>query len=130
MTCGVGCRHSSDLASLWLWCRPAATALIRALAWEPSYATGVALKDKKNKTNKKNPQLFSPLMTMHTSATNTKYVLSGRATKTARQYLPPGRGRKINKEAFYNKHKAPSKLLQFLSEHTWVLSEIKKETFQ
>ena len=48
MTCGVGCRHDSDPASLWLWCRPAATAPFRPLAWEPSYAAGAALeKDKK-----------------------------------------------------------------------------------
>ena len=40
-----------DLALLWLWCRLAATALIRPLAWEPPYATGVALKSKKQ-TNK------------------------------------------------------------------------------
>ena len=23
-SCGIGCRHGSDLALLWLWCRPAA----------------------------------------------------------------------------------------------------------
>ena len=34
---------------LWLWCRPAATALIRPLAWEPPYAIGVAVKKKKEK---------------------------------------------------------------------------------
>ena len=34
----------SDPALLWLWCRPAATAPIRLLAWEPPYAVGVALK--------------------------------------------------------------------------------------
>ena len=28
MSGGIGCRHSSDLALLWLWCRPAAMALI------------------------------------------------------------------------------------------------------
>ena len=28
VSCGVGCRHGSDLALLWLWCRPATTALI------------------------------------------------------------------------------------------------------
>ena len=32
---------------LWLWCRPAATALIRLLAWELPYAMGTALKKKK-----------------------------------------------------------------------------------
>ena len=30
-------------------CRPAATALIRSLAWEPPYAMGVALKKQKEK---------------------------------------------------------------------------------
>ena len=39
--CGVGCRHGSDPTLLWLWRRPAATALIRPLAWEPPYAVGV-----------------------------------------------------------------------------------------
>ena len=28
VSCSVGCRHSSDLVLLWLWCRPAAVALI------------------------------------------------------------------------------------------------------
>ena len=49
MSCGVGDRHGSDLALLWLWCRSAATALIRPLAWEPPYATGEALKRQKTK---------------------------------------------------------------------------------
>ena len=46
MSCSVGCRFSSNLVSLWLGCRLAAVALIRPLAWEPSYAVGVALKKK------------------------------------------------------------------------------------
>ena len=33
-----------DLMLLWLWCRLAATAPIRPLAWEPPNATGAALK--------------------------------------------------------------------------------------
>ena len=32
--CGVGHKHGSDPALLWLWCRPAAVAPIRLLAWE------------------------------------------------------------------------------------------------
>ena len=35
-----------DLALLWLWCRLVATAPIRPLAWEPPYATSIALKNK------------------------------------------------------------------------------------
>ena len=49
VTCGVGRRHSWDLALLWLWCRPTAAAPIRLLAWEPPYATGGALKREKEK---------------------------------------------------------------------------------
>ena len=44
VSCGVGRRRSSsDPVLLWLWCRLAATAPIRPLAWEPPYATGAAL---------------------------------------------------------------------------------------
>ena len=46
---GVGHRGGSDPALLWLWCRPAAAALIQPLAWELPYAVGVALKRKKKK---------------------------------------------------------------------------------
>ena len=42
MSYGVGCRHGSDPALLWLWRRPEATAPIRPLAWEPPYAAGAA----------------------------------------------------------------------------------------
>ena len=44
MSCGVGYRWSLEPALLWLWCRLAATVPIQPLAWEPSYAAGVALK--------------------------------------------------------------------------------------
>ena len=63
MSCGIGCRHSSDLVLLWLWCRPAAVAPIRPLAWESPYAMGAAQeiattttttkRQKRQKTNKK-----------------------------------------------------------------------------
>ena len=39
---------------LWVWCRPAATALIQPLAWELSYATGAALKKKRKEKEKNN----------------------------------------------------------------------------
>ena len=44
MSCGVGLRYSSDPALLSLRCRPAATAPIQPLGWEPPYASGAALK--------------------------------------------------------------------------------------
>ena len=43
MSYGVGRRHGLDPALLWLWHRPAATAQIGPLAWEPPCAMGVAL---------------------------------------------------------------------------------------
>ena len=43
MICGVCRRCSSGLALLWLWCRPAAIALIRPLAQEVPYAAGAAV---------------------------------------------------------------------------------------
>ena len=53
MSCGVGCRHSSDLVLLWLWCRTAAAAPTGPLAWELPYATGAALKRQKEKRKNK-----------------------------------------------------------------------------
>ena len=58
VSCGVGHRRGSDPALLWLWCRPAAVALIGPLAWEPPYATSAALKKKKIVS------LLSPLITL------------------------------------------------------------------
>ena len=57
MSCGVGRRHGSDLALLWLWRMPVATAPIRPLAQEPPYAVGTALK-KGQKTKKKSQGIY------------------------------------------------------------------------
>ena len=53
MSCSVGHRHGSDLALLWLCHRPAPTAPIRPLAWEPAYAVGAAIKKKDKRQKKK-----------------------------------------------------------------------------
>ena len=57
MSCGVGRRLGSDPVLLWLWRRPAATASIRPLPWEPPYAEGaaqeIAKRQKKKKKKKK-----------------------------------------------------------------------------
>ena len=42
-------------ALLWLWCRLAAAAPIRPLAWEPPYVVSVGLKKKKKKKKKDRP---------------------------------------------------------------------------
>ena len=55
MTCGVGHRHSLDLALLWLWHRLVATALIQPLAWESPHATGGAALKRQKDQKKKSP---------------------------------------------------------------------------
>ena len=47
MSYAVGCRNVSDPKLLWLWCKPAAVALID---WELPYAVCAALKSKKEKS--------------------------------------------------------------------------------
>ena len=49
MSWGVGRRPGLDPALLWLWCRLAATALIKPLAWEFPYAIGAALEKAKER---------------------------------------------------------------------------------
>ena len=51
MSCGVGGRYSSDLALLWLWYRPAATALIQPLAQESSIGCRCGPKKTKKKSD-------------------------------------------------------------------------------
>ena len=51
-SCSVGCRCALDLMLPWLWCRLAAVAQIRPLAWELPYAAGRAVKRKQIKQNK------------------------------------------------------------------------------
>ena len=52
MSCGVGHRCGSDPVWLRLRCTSAGVAPIRPLAWEPPYATSVALKKEKKHKNK------------------------------------------------------------------------------
>ena len=56
MSCGVGRRHGSDPALLWLWYRLAAAAPIRPLAWELPYCHRCGPKKTKNKEQKTNKQ--------------------------------------------------------------------------
>ena len=53
MSSGVGRRCGWDLALLWLWRKPVATALIPRLDWEFPYPAGGALKRQKKKKDKK-----------------------------------------------------------------------------
>ena len=54
VSCGVGHRCGSDPLRLWLWCRLAAVAPIRPLAWEPPYAAGEAQEMAKRQRQKQN----------------------------------------------------------------------------
>ena len=53
MSCGVGHRCGSDPVLLWLWRRPAPTAPIIPLAWEPPYAVGVSQEIAKRQEKKR-----------------------------------------------------------------------------
>jgi len=55
MSCDIV--RNTVTALLWLWCRPAAAAPIRPLAWEPPYAVSTALKRKKRKKKKERNSL-------------------------------------------------------------------------
>jgi len=57
MSCGVGGRHNSDLALLWLWHRPAAMA---TPSWElPALNTSPPPPKKKRKKKKENMIVLS-----------------------------------------------------------------------
>ena len=73
MSCGIGRRCGSDLSLLWLWCRPAAAALIHLPAWKLSFAMGAALKRKK-----KNYFMFDPVIFLSFPTTRQfTYVIDG-----------------------------------------------------
>ena len=65
MSCGVGCRRSWDPTLLWLWCRPAAMALMRPLAWEPPYTAGAAQEMAKRQNKTKQPISLDTLLPEH-----------------------------------------------------------------
>ena len=66
--CGVGRRRGSDPTLLWPLHRPATTALIGPLAWEPPYAVGMALKRQKTTPHNYNLASSLPLeLIVHTS---------------------------------------------------------------
>ena len=75
MTCGVGHSWGSDRALLWLWHRPASTAPIRPLAWEPPYAAIAAL-EKDKKTKRKEMPLFYSLSAIIDSGKNYLWIIN------------------------------------------------------
>ena len=62
LCCGLWLQPQLDLAMVWLWCRPVATAPIQPLAWESPYVMGAALKrQRKKKERQENVPLFYKL---------------------------------------------------------------------
>ena len=59
MSCDAGRRQGSDPIPLRLWHRPAVTALIGLLAWEPPYAASVTPKRQKSKRKKETSSRYS-----------------------------------------------------------------------
>ena len=53
MSCGVGHGGGSDLALLWLWCQPVATAPIQPLAWELKKKERKKVKERKEVKERK-----------------------------------------------------------------------------
>ena len=80
------------LALLWLWRRPAATAPIQPLAWEPPCAVGAGLRNKRKKKSAYQEGLSSPLITvfLHT-AENMSNLLNYPLLHCIEQYLTCGK---------------------------------------
>ena len=54
VSCSKGHSCVLDPALLWLWCRPAAAALVQPQTWELPYAVECGLKKEKNKIKRRN----------------------------------------------------------------------------
>ena len=78
MSCGVGCRHGSDLALLLAVVWAVAVALIQPLAWELPYALGAAHeKKKKNQGVSTVARWVKNLTSIHEDAGSSLALLSG-----------------------------------------------------
>ena len=76
MSCGVGHRCGSDPAWLWLWCRPAAVALIHPLAWEPPCAVGASLKRQIKKKERKKKRTWAYMASYIGNKTKAKHHIA------------------------------------------------------
>ena len=85
MSFGVGRRQGSDLS--WLWCRLAAAALNRLLAWELPYATRVALKNNIKLKNKVLPVFSSLGIPVYTPLANEGLLLYSLTKRVFQQTL-------------------------------------------
>ena len=115
MRYGIDHRCGLDLAWLWLWCEPAATAPIPPVAWEPPYAMGVALKKKnKKQKQKKTRQKQETLLPGYLAPREAKVgVADGTAGREEEPFLGRigQREQKQNRSLLgYSQHSAPELL--------------------
>ena len=75
MNYGVGCKHVSDLAWLWLWHRPAAASLLHPLAWELPYASGMTPKRKKRKKKIEGIELYKVLLFVSHHSNDSNWII-------------------------------------------------------
>ena len=82
----MGCRRGSDLALLWLWHRPEATAPFGPLTWEPSYAKGVALEKTKRQKDKKRKEIWGKKLKSPCRAELYRETLQGGSSQASQKY--------------------------------------------
>ena len=97
VSCGVGLRLGLDLALLWLWCRPAATALIWPLGLGTSKCHRCGPKDKNNNNKNKiklrysayvlNREQFSQRIFIFIPVQSTVHLQGGSTTLTCLSFL-------------------------------------------
>ena len=130
MSCGVGRRHGSDPALLWLWGRPEAVTLTWPLVWEPPYASNEALKTKKKQQQqqKKTPKIYLKKKKQRFIANKkTKKQKYNKTRKYIKVYkglkkcIHDGKGPLLTKSSFVNPPKGPITHTVAIS-HMWPLS--------
>ena len=80
MRCGIGHRHGSVSALLWLWCRSAAVALNRHLAWKLPYGP--------KETKKKKKVMISSLFPILRPLSDSEYYSHENLPSETLQYHP------------------------------------------
>ena len=96
MSCGIDCRHGSDLVLLWLSLWPADVALIRPLAREAPYAVHVALKKNTKHQKKKKKKKGSKSSCLHSRTAGQRGEDRGRSTGCLGVAQGPGLQRGID----------------------------------
>ena len=139
MNCSTGRRCSSDPELLRLWCRLAAVAPIRPLAWEFPYGAGVAIKKKKvKKKKKKKKEIF--IQEYYIIKNLDKHLVGGAGFEFPILGVPFGPGLGMRWQAAEHWMLSPKHTLVFTdridfcrfhlrtSRHTWFRTSLEKYT--